>query len=134
MASHIHPLRGNSIAIPNSAINNCTIINYMRPTAVSATSIPLTIGAEIPSANVITILQASIEAIVELSPKHPLRDPKPRVIIGSTFIGNVTYLLKCSYNPEVVTVDDIQNVVTTSALDYLADAGIQLSTALPPPS
>ena len=125
---------GNSIAVPNSAINNCTIINYMRPNAVSATSIPLTVGAEIPSAKVIAILQASIEAIVELSPKHPLGNPKPRVIIGSTFIGNVTYLLKCSYNPEVVTVDDIQNVVTASALDYLADAGIQLSTALPPPS
>ena len=124
---------GNSIAIPNSAINGCTIVNYMRPTAVSATSVPLTISAEIPSAKVIEVLQASLKAIVELSPMHPLADPKPRVIIGSTFVGNVTYLLKCSYNPEAVTVDDVANVVTASALSYLIEAGIQISTALPPP-
>jgi small-conductance mechanosensitive channel len=124
---------GNSIAVPNSVINNCTIINYMRPTAVSATSVPITIESTIPSANVIAVLQASLDAIVNLSPKHPLSNPKPRVIIGSTFIGNVTYLLKCSYNPEAVTVDDISNVVIASALDHLTEANIQISTALPPP-
>jgi len=125
---------GNSIAVPNSQINNLTIVNYMRPNAVSATSTPFTISAEIPSATVIEILRASLEAIVELSPQHPLSNPKPRVIIGSTFAGNVIYLLKCSYNPEVVTVDDVVNVVSASALTYLSAAGIQISTALPPPA
>ena len=123
---------GNSIAIPNSQMNNMTIVNYMRPNAVSSMSVPLTISSEIPSTTVIEILQASLEAIVELSPQHPLSKPKPRVIIGSTFVGNVIYLLKCSYNPEAVTVDDVINVVTASALKHLAEANIVVSPDLPP--
>ncbi len=42
-ATHIATSAGNTVLIPNSAINDKTIINYMRPQKISQATIPFTL-------------------------------------------------------------------------------------------
>ena len=128
-ATHIETISGNTVLIPNSAINDKTIINYMRPKQISRITIPFTLPQETSSDLVIATLKRAIAAIIEKSPKSLLAKPAPEVFVGGTDSLGVIYELKFWHLPTDANLEELKHLVVESVLQHFKEEKIELAVS-----
>ena len=126
-ATHIETSSGNIVLIPNSAINDKTIINYMRPQTISRATIPFTLTQDTPSDLAIEIFGQALSATIEHNPQSLLADPAPEVLIGGADALGIIYELNFWYIPADTNLEQSQNLVARSVLKHLDRANIELA-------
>ena len=128
-ATHIETISGNTVLIPNSAINDKTIINYMRPKQISRATIPFTLPQETSSTLVIATLKRAIAAIIDTSPKSLLAKPAPEVLVGGTDSLGVIYELKFWHLPTNANLEELKHLVVESVLQHFKEENIELAVS-----
>ncbi|MEM9272967.1 MAG: ABC transporter substrate-binding protein [Cyanobacteria bacterium P01_F01_bin.143] len=126
-ATHIETASGNIVLIPNSAINDKTIINYMRPQTISRATIPFTLTQDTPSDLAIDIFAQALSATIEHNPQSLLAEPPPEVLIGGADALGIIYELNFWYIPADTNLEQSQNLVARSVLKHLDKANIELA-------
>ena len=127
-ATRIQTRDQNIIVVPNSEINNETIVNYVMPQDNSRATIVFKLDSDVPPQQASKVLNQAIQAVTGKGKTYPLATPTPYVIIGHTDIYGVDYWIRCWYVPKDVSEDTIRDVVTRSVLEHLQMAEIPLAS------
>ncbi|MEM9271937.1 MAG: ABC transporter substrate-binding protein [Cyanobacteria bacterium P01_F01_bin.143] len=126
-ATHIETTSGDTIFIPNSVINDKTIINYMRPQTISRATIPFTLTQETPSDWAMEVFQHALSNTIIQHPESLLSEPAPEVLFGGTDSLGIIYELNFWYVPTDINFEQIQNIVVQNVLRYLQKENINLA-------
>ena len=126
-ATHIETISGNTVLIPNSVINDKTIINYMRPQTISRAKIPFTLTQETPSDLAMNIFRQALATAIANNPQSLLAEPTPEVLCGGTDALGIIYELNFWYIPTDTNFEQIQNLVVQNVLRYLQKENIELA-------
>ena len=126
-ATRIRTSAGNIVLIPNSAINDKTVINYMMPEKISRATIAFCLAHNVPTDKAIYVLNTAVQAVAGKGEKSPLAEPEPEVIIGEATSIGVNYHVRCWHIPSEVSLEDIRHTVTESVLTHLQQDDIKLA-------
>lgn len=132
-ATRIRTRSGNVIVIPNSDINNETIINYMLPNELSRATIVFQLDGDVPTDKAIEVLTQAVKSIAGKGDRYPLEKPEPYVMVGPIGVIGIDYWVRCWHVPKDASEDDIRDTVTQSVLQALREAGIPLAKFVPMP-
>lgn len=112
----------NIVVIPNGALATDSIKNFSNPTSKSMFIIDLTMDFEVPSARVLTLLEAAV-----ISVKEVLENPKPKIYIDCVTERGVQYAVRFWLDINVVNIFEGKHLVYNSALKHLHQGGLSLS-------
>ncbi|MEM9271936.1 MAG: ABC transporter substrate-binding protein [Cyanobacteria bacterium P01_F01_bin.143] len=126
-ATHIETISGNTVLIPNSVINDKTIINYMSPQTISRAKITFTLTQETPSDLAMETFRQALAAAIANNPQSLLAEPTPEVLCGGTDALGIIYELNFWYIPTDTNFEQIQNLVVQNVLRYLQKENIELA-------
>lgn len=126
-ATHIETTSGDTVFIPNSVINDKTIINYMRPQTISRATIPFTLTQETPSDLAMEVFRHALSNTILQNPESLLTEPPPEVLFGGTDALGIIYELNFWYVPTDTNFEQIQNIVVQNVLRYLQKENINLA-------
>ncbi|MGK7893823.1 MAG: ABC transporter substrate-binding protein [Xenococcus sp. (in: cyanobacteria)] len=126
-ATHIETLSGNTVLIPNSAINDKTIINYMRPQTITQATIPFTLTQATDPDRAIETFEKAIATILDQHSQIILSEPTPEILFGGTNSLGIVYELNFWYVPTDTNFEQIQHFVIQTVLKYLQKAHIDLA-------
>lgn len=126
-ATRIRTRSGNVIVVPNSDINNETIINYMLPDELSRATLVFQLDSEVPTDLAIAVLTDAVKSIAGKGDRYPLEKPEPYVMVGPVGLIGIDYWVRCWHIPKNSSVDDIRDTVTQTVLKALQEAGIKLA-------
>jgi len=126
-ATHIATASGNIVLIPNSAINDKTIINYMQPQTISRATIPFTLTQDTPSDLAIETFQQALAITIEQNPQSLLAEPVPEVLIRGADALGIIYELNFWYISKDTNLEQSQNLVARAVLKVLDRENIELA-------
>ncbi|ELS02642.1 ABC-type branched-chain amino acid transport system, periplasmic component [Xenococcus sp. PCC 7305] len=126
-ATHIETLSGNTILIPNSVINDKTVINYMRPQTITRATIPFTLTQDTPPEMAIEAFEQALSTAIAQNSQSLLAEPTPEVLCAGTDSLGIIYELNFWYIPTNTNFEQIQNLVVQTALKYLRKENIELA-------
>ena len=113
------------VVIPNGAISEKTITNFMRPTEVSRFELLFVVDQAEPSKRVMGVISDGVTAVV--GDGGLLADPPFKVRINMITHDGVEYSVRYFIVPRETSPAKARHKVSQSVLVHLADAKIALS-------
>ncbi|MEM9273010.1 MAG: mechanosensitive ion channel family protein [Cyanobacteria bacterium P01_F01_bin.143] len=126
-ATHIKTASGNTILMPNSVINDKTVVNYMLPETMCRATIPFTLTQNTLPEQAMSTFKDAIATILKQNSHLLLAEPTPEILFGGTNSLGIIYELKFWYIPAKTNFEQIQHLVIQTVLEYLHKAHIELA-------
>ena len=126
-ATHIKTASGNTILMPNSVINDKTVVNYMLPETICRATIPFTLTQNTLPEQAMSTFKKAIATILEQNSHLLLTKPTPEILFGGTNSLGIIYELNFWYIPTNTNFEQIQHFVIQTVLEYLQEAHIELA-------
>lgn len=112
----------NSLIIPNGALAIESLKNLSTPSTISMFTVDFIMDFEVPSARVLTLLEAAVLSVNEI-----LEEPRPMVIIDSVTERGVKYVIRYWIDIDIVNIYLGKHLVYESALKHIHQSGLSLS-------
>ncbi len=113
------------IVIPNGAISEKTITNFMAPGEMSRFELVFRVDQEYPPEQVLEVIQGALDAIT--GPGRVVAKPAPKVKIRGTTDSGIEYLVRYRLIPREVSPASGRHLVNASVLAALRRAGMELA-------
>ncbi|MBV8885243.1 MAG: mechanosensitive ion channel, partial [Chroococcidiopsidaceae cyanobacterium CP_BM_RX_35] len=126
-ATRIRTISGNIVLVPNSEINNQTIINYALPDKLSNADIVFCLEHKVSPEQATAVLLEAVKVVCDMGVNSPLSQPEPCVLVSDITLDGVEYWVRCWFVAGETTLSLIKNVVTRSVLEHLQRAEIKLA-------
>ena len=114
------------VVIPNAAISEKTVTNFMLPEEHSRFEQLFYIDYSIPHERGLELIGKGLTAATQLE-DGPLKDPPPKVRVNGTTELGVEYIVRYWLLPRDASPAKGRNAVTTSVLTALREGGVELA-------
>jgi len=115
------------IVIPNGAISEKTITNFMSPGEMSRFELFFSVDQSVPPETVIPVIQGALASVTGAEKGGPLADPAPTTRIHRATENGVEYVVRYRLVPREVSPHKARHTINEAVIRSLREAGIELA-------